>query len=166
MGLMARNNDMVQDPNVDECASRPQGLGQDLVGRAGFGRPGRMVVRQDHAGRIDRKSPPNNLAWIHRCLSQRPPKQFFSHNEAVSGVQEKDRENLEGTVAQPQLQKARDLGRVGQRIASCELIRKRSSGQFKCCPQQRTRGLTDSAAGTELLIVGGEQASQTAKVLQ
>ena len=134
MGLMARNNDMVQYPDVNERASRSQGLRQSLVGGTGFGRPGRMVMRQNDAGRIDRKRPADDLAWVYRCLGQRPPKQFFSHDEAVTRIQEQDRENLEGTVSQPELQKVRDLRWICEGIAARELVCKRASGQFKCRP--------------------------------
>ena len=68
MGLMPSDNHMVKNPNVNERARRSQGLGQNLISRAGFGRSGRMVVRQDNAGCIDCKCPPDNLAWVDRRL--------------------------------------------------------------------------------------------------
>ena len=134
LGLMARDNDMVQYPDVNERASRSQGLGQCLVGGTGFGRTGRMVMRQDDAGRINRKRPADDLAWVYRRLSQRSPEQFFSHNEAVSGVQKQGCKHFEGSVAQPKLQETRDLRWICEGVASRELVCKCASGQFKCCP--------------------------------
>ena len=156
VGLMARDNDVVQNPDVNERASRSQGLGQSLVGGTGFGRTGRMVMRQDDAGRINRKGPADDLAWVYCRLGQRSPEQFFSHDEAVAGVQKQGCKHFEGPVAQPKLQKARNLRRIRQGIAPRKLVRQCSSGQFKCRSQQGNGGLSDPATGAELLIVGRE----------
>ena len=134
VGLMARDNDMVQYPDVNERASRSQGLGQCLVGGTGFGRTGRMVMRQDDAGRINRKRPADDLAWVYRRLGQRSPEQFFSHDEAVSGVQKQGCKHFERSVAQPKLQETRDLRWICEGVASRELVCKCASGQFKCRP--------------------------------
>jgi len=113
-------------------------------------------VREDDACRIDSKCAADNLAWVDRRLSQRPPKQFFSHDEAVAGVQKQGCKHFEGPVAQPKLQKARNLRRIRQGIAPRKLVRQCSSGQFKCRSQQGNGGLSDPATGAELLIVGRE----------
>ena len=44
------NDAMVEDADIDQRQSFAKPAGDELVGLAGFGNPGRMVVRDNHLG--------------------------------------------------------------------------------------------------------------------
>jgi hypothetical protein len=111
------------------------GLGQHLVGCAWFSSPGRVIVGKDHPGSVYCERSTDDFTRVNRRLRQRSPKQFFSDDETVAGVQEQGRKDLERTVAQPELQKPGDLGRIRQGIASGQFVCQGSPGQFERSPQ-------------------------------
>ena len=49
---ISRDDEVIEHPDIDQGQGLLERLGQHLIGVAGLGYAGRMIVREDHCGRI------------------------------------------------------------------------------------------------------------------
>jgi hypothetical protein len=56
--------DVIQHPDVDQAQGVAEALGDELVGVAGFGDSGGVVVRQNHGGGLVFQGSDDDFAWV------------------------------------------------------------------------------------------------------
>jgi len=92
--LIAGHDEMVEDPDVDQCQRRLEVLRQELVGTARLGRAARVVVCQRHRGGVALQRALHDLARVDRGLRQRAAEHLHGTEQPILGVEKQHDENL------------------------------------------------------------------------
>src|SRR5690606_34965226 len=100
------HHEVVEHPDIDEGERAFQAAGDDLVGLARLGDPGRVVVGQDQRGGVLGERALDDLARVHAGAIDRAAKQFLERNHAVTIVQVQATEYFVRQVPQPRPEKA------------------------------------------------------------
>ena len=87
VGIPARDDDVIQHPDVDESQRLFQCMRQRLVGIAGVRFSRRMIVGQNDAGRIVCQSRLDDFTGINTRLLQGAPKHFPAFDQFVFDIE-------------------------------------------------------------------------------
>ena len=141
---------MVERADIDQRQRLLQRLREQLVGPAGLGNAGRMIVRKDHRGRIARERSLDDLPWVNAGLRERTAKEFVRGEQPVLAVEKQSYEHFVGPRREQQPQIIADSLRRGERIARARFLGQRSPGKLDNSRKLRAFRLTDAVHRRDL----------------
>ena len=157
---------MVKHTHIDQGRGGLECLRQRLIGARGLGRAAWVVVRQHHAGRVERQRPQHHLARIDAGLRERAAKQLLQHNQPVLAVQKQHREYLVGSAAELQLQVVAHRLRCGKQRFFLQFFCQRAARQLQHGDQLGALGRAQPLDGLERVGSGMQQPGDAAEIFQ
>jgi hypothetical protein len=82
-----RDDDVIEDPDVDQAQGVAEALGDELVGVAGFSDSGGVVVRQDHGGGLVFQGFDDDFAWVDAGAVDGAAEEVLGCDEAMALVE-------------------------------------------------------------------------------
>jgi hypothetical protein len=165
-GLGTANDQVIEQPDIDQLEGRLQAPGDAFVGLAGFGNAGRMIVGKDNSGGIDRQRLLYNLARIDTGAVDRAAKQFIEAQHPMPVVEIQAAEHFVPEVANLRVQE----GLRVRGALNCGADRQRLCEVTSCKLRQGAKQLASHAAdalfGRERSRVGMQQLAQATKAQQ
>ena len=158
------HDEVVEDPDVEQRQRIAQSPGDELVRLACLGDARRMVVREDHCGRIVRECLPHHFARVHARAVDRAAKEFVEGDQAMAVVEVQAAEHLVRPVAQLGDEELRRVARRVQHRHRAQLLLVVPPGDFERGLQAAPAGKTHAAQPAAGLPIGGEEAAKAARM--
>ena len=90
---------MIEQANVDQRQCFADPLGDEFIGLAGLGNPGRVIVRHDDRGGISLQRQLDDLPRMHARAVDGAAEQFLEGDQAVPVVEVQAAERLVAAIA-------------------------------------------------------------------
>ena len=88
------DDEVVEDPDVEERERFLEAAGDELVGLAGLGNAGRVIMEEDHGGGVGLEHHARDLARVYGGAGDRATEEDLRADEAVTSVEEEEPEDL------------------------------------------------------------------------
>ena len=155
---------MIQQPDVDQRQGLLESTGDQLIGLTRLGNAARVIVGEDHRGRIAAQSLLDHFARMDARPVDGAAEQLLERDHAVAIVQVDAAEHLVGKVPQAHSNELTRGARIGQRRSGQHELLVVPSGQLERCLQGYVAGRAQSVSGAHPFPVGREQGAQGAKL--
>ena len=116
------NDDVIENPDIQQGQGGTQPLGDTPVGCAGFGHTRGVVVGEYQGGSPVLQCPHGDLPRIHGGAIQRAKKQILAAEHPVLAVEEQAGKNLPVPGAQMQLQEASGLAATADHLRIRDIL--------------------------------------------
>ncbi len=153
---------MIQHPDLHQPQRVYQPPGDGMVGLAGFGHTGRMVVGENHRGRIMLHGPAHHLPGVHRRRINGALKQLLEGNQPVLVVQKQTGKHLIGQSAQASSEQLPGLVGIIQWQSPLQRFSQITAPQLQCRQQQGPPGGAHARQPGHTLRPGIQQGPQPA----
>ena len=117
MDPRARDDEVVEQADIDQCQGLFQCAREQEVRFAGFGGARRMVVGQHDAGRVGSERFLHYFARIHAGMTERTAEHFLGGDQAILDVEEEHDERFVALAAEQHAQVILDRFRRTERPA-------------------------------------------------
>ena len=157
---------MVQEPDIDQVQGGFQPQRDALIGLAGFGDPGWMIVSQNDRGRIDGKGLFDDLAGVDGRPVYRAAEQLVKSEDPMPVVEEQAAKQLVLEMPHASLQKGFRVSGGANRLTNGQRFSVVASGELGQRPQDGKPGVPDTVALQNGCLIGVQQRAQASETLQ
>ena len=124
------DNQVIQEPDIDQFKGRFEAFCNALIGLAGLGDPARVIVGQDDGGCIDPQGLLDDFPWVHAGAIDRAAEQFVEAQYPVAVVQVQAAKELVVEMSHARLEEGLGVGRAPDGLATRQGLQVVASREF------------------------------------
>ena len=145
--LAVADDQVVQQPDIDQIERRFQPCRDAFIGLAGFGDARWVIVGEDDRGGVDRKGLLDDLAGIDRSTVDRATKQLVEPEDSVAIVEIQAAKSLMIEMLQAGLQKRLGIRGTANRLSARQRLGEIATSEFRQRAQRAKPGVANTTTG-------------------